>query len=136
MKAVIQFVTAPLFYVTILPAIGLGVIVIVYTIRGMLSITRSNYTKALERARGSRESRRMLIGMVGLDILAYPLFKLYFEREVDLLTYGYIVIGCNIFFLYFIVCDIVAIQLARKRIRELDSDGSARITEPPAEKLK
>jgi hypothetical protein len=124
LEAFRQWLTNPILYILILPGIGFWTIIVVSSLRGLLRIKSWEYSKAYEQAHRKRYLRGVITALIGLNLFAYPLYKLDFASGVTLLEFFYAVGIGNAFFLYFIVLEIIAIHLARRRVKELSENAS------------
>jgi hypothetical protein len=128
MEALMPLLTNPRFYLTILPGLGFGIFIVVLSIRGMRDIKRWEYAKAYEHVHSTGRLRPWIFALVLVDLfLASFIIGLSFEPRTNFLIYAFVVLGGNALPLYFIMLELLAKRLARKRLRELSAEGAERM---------
>ena len=134
MEAIIHLAMSPIFYLTILPGIGMGILMVTYTIRTLRGIKKWTSTEAAG-AIGDRvrDVRLTTIALVSINMIMGAFLLLnrtsVAPEGLQLVFYG--ILGADLLFLYFIVFDVAIVVLARKRLKAFRTDGAGAAPEHP-----
>lgn len=99
--------------------------IITYTIIASILYLRSIKKFSLEEARAvekrSNENKPALTALIVANIFTWTIWRPQIEEKVSTSILIWITIGINLFLLFFIICTSIRTILARKRIREIES---------------
>jgi len=134
MEAIIHMAMTPIFYLTILPGIGMGTFMIIYPIRILLGIKNWTSTEAYgATVHRVRDVRLMTTALISLNMIIGAFLLLNWPsmgtegRQPVLYGIG----GTDLLFLYFMVYNVAIVLLARKRLKVFRTDGSVAAPEQP-----
>ena len=134
MEAIRHLAMTPIFYLTILPAIAMGAVMIIYPIRTLLGIKNWTSTEAAGAiVHRGRDVRLMTIALVILNMIMGTFLLLNWSSVPleGLLPVLYGIGVTDLVFLYFIVFDVAIVLLARKRLKGFRIDGAGAAPEHP-----
>jgi len=134
MEAISHLAMTPVFYLTILPGIAMGVFMIIYPIRTLLGIKNWTTTEAAGAiVHRGRDVRLMTIALVSLNLIlgTFLLLNSPSRGMEGLLPFLYAIGITDLVFLYFIVYYVAIVLLARKRLNVFRIDGAGAAPEHP-----
>ncbi len=94
----------------------------IYALNDLRGIKNGSLEESYALAQRSRENGPLILAIVITDILIWTVLRANLEEQVSPFILLWVTIGVDLFFGFFVVYRFVATALAKKRIRELETN--------------